>query len=142
MARSWHRFYYGLTSREGCRGFHHDNSGSCHQDGALDPVLENHHSRRGCKIILVAGGQASWNSSSYPYGPGCSIRRQMVARDLDIAGYEAKIWNCVSSSKPGIGREDERHCIIDASLFDERCPKSNQMARIFTHRGDGNKLSP
>ena len=55
----------------------------------------------------------------------------MVARDLDVARHEAKIWNCVSSSKPGTGGEDERYCITDASVFDERRTRSHQMARVL-----------
>ena len=66
MARSKCRLHHGFASEQRWRGLHNDSSGSCHQDGALDPLQKDHNSRRGCKTLLAARGQTTRSPSGNP----------------------------------------------------------------------------
>ena len=96
-------FITDLPAEEGAEDSIMTDRGSCDQDGALDPVLEDDHRRRSCTTVLAAGGTTSWNPSCNPHRQGCAICRQMVERNLVVARDEIKIRNCVSSAKPGTG---------------------------------------
>ena len=52
-------FITDLPAEKGRRGLHHDCGGSCYQNGALDPMLEDHVSGRSCSIVLAARGQVT-----------------------------------------------------------------------------------
>ena len=60
----------GFTSHWRYQGLNYGSGGLCYQDGAFDPLQEDHHNRRSCKIILVARGGIAQSPSSYPHQLG------------------------------------------------------------------------
>ena len=120
MARSERRLCNGLTIRWRRWGLNYDTGGSCHQDGALDPLQEKHHNRASCKIILAACGKIVRSPSSHPYQLGCPIVGRWWCEIWLLLGTKLKYGTAYNPQSQG--QVERMNAIISQTL---RCLMSD-----------------